>query len=218
MVTIQDCTFGVNSSQTGLWKNSQQGDWYNMNERKGDDKERYVFKVILIGDGAVGKTSLIRKFMEGRFKIDYLPTIGTQIYTKDVLGEGDANVKLVVWDISGQQAFSSVRPDYYKGAKGVVLMFDLTRSETFEHLDGWFNEAMKYTRSPKVILAGSKCDLERDRKISQKYGETYASKIKAPYFETSAKDGKNVEKLFDMLAEMLLEDSVRVQAKGETDA
>ncbi len=190
-----------------------------MNEKKGDDKERYIFKVILIGDGAVGKTSLIQKYMEGRFKTDYLPTIGTQIYTKDVLGgEGDANIKLVVWDISGQQAFSSVRPDYYKGAKGIVLMFDLTRSQTFEHLDDWINEAKKYTRSPQVILAGSKCDLERERKISQEYGEEYASKIKAPYLETSAKDGKNVEKLFDMLAQMLLEDSVRAQAKGETDA
>jgi small GTP-binding protein len=189
-----------------------------MNEKKEDDKDRYLFKVVLIGDGAVGKTSLVRKFMEGRFKMDYLPTIGTQIYTKDVLGEGDANIKLVVWDISGQPAFSSVRPDYYRGAKGIVLMFDLTRSETFEHLDGWINEAKKYTRSPQVILAGSKCDLERDRKVSLNHGEAYASKIKAPYLETSAKDGKNVEKVFAMLAEMLLEDSLQAHGKREADA
>jgi small GTP-binding protein len=185
-----------------------------MGETNSVDKEGFIFKVILIGDGAVGKTSLVRKFMEGKFKMNYLPTIGTQIYTKVVENGRGANVKLVVWDISGQPAFSQIRSDYYRGAKGVVLMFDLTRSETFQHLDSWVDEARKYAKTPRIIVAGSKCDLEHERKVSQKSGEEYASKISAPYYETSAKDGKNVEKVFSVLADTLVKDSIQGQGRG----
>jgi len=179
-----------------------------MGEAASSDMEQYIFKVILLGDGAVGKTSLIRRYMEGKFKIDYLPTIGSQIYTKVIQEEKNTKVTLVVWDISGQPAFSSIRSDYYKGARGVVLMFDLTRSGTFEHLNGWINEAMKYTKTPRIIIAGSKCDLQHERKVLQKSGEEYASKMNAPYLETSAKDGKNVEKVFATLANLLVKDSL----------
>jgi small GTP-binding protein len=174
-----------------------------MNKPTGKDAQEYIFKVILLGDGAVGKTSLVQRFMEGTFKMDYLPTIGAQVYTKAVREEG-TKVTLVVWDISGQPAFSNVRSDYYKGAMGIVLVFDLTRSGTFDHLDGWLSEAMKYTKSPRIIVSGSKCDLEHDRKVLQTSGEQFASKIRAPYFETSAKDGKNVEKVFTLLANALV--------------
>ncbi|WXG44736.1 MAG: Rab family GTPase [Promethearchaeati archaeon SRVP18_Atabeyarchaeia-1] len=176
-----------------------------MSDYKGEAEERYIFKVILIGDGAVGKTSLVRKYMEGRFRVDYLPTIGTQIYTKTV-GLGSDKIKLVVWDISGQPAFTSVRPDYYRGARGVILVFDLTRPETYEHLDGWINETKKYTINPHTIVVGSKSDLQHQRKVGEKAGTAYASKINAPYMETSAKDGKNVEKVFTTLATELLND------------
>ena len=176
-----------------------------MNKLTSKDVEGYIFKVILLGDGAVGKTSLVRRFMEGKFKMDYLPTIGAQVYTKVVRDEKEGtSVTLVVWDISGQPAFSNVRSDYYKGAMGVVLMFDLTRSGTFEHLNDWLSEAMRYAKSPRIIVAGSKCDLEHDRKVLQKSGEEFASKIRAPYFETSAKDGRNVEKVFTLLANTLV--------------
>jgi Ras-related protein Rab-8A len=181
-----------------------------MSKPNSKDLERYIFKVVLLGDGAVGKTSLVRRFMEGKFRMDYLPTIGAQVYTKEVQEDEGANVTLVVWDISGQPAFSNIRSDYYKGAMGVVLMFDLTRSRTFEHLDGWLNEVMKYTNSPRIIVAGSKCDLEHSRKVLQKSGEEFASKIRAPYFETSAKDGKNVEKVFAVLAKALVKYSSQI--------
>jgi small GTP-binding protein len=145
--------------------------------------------------------------MEGKFRIDYLPTIGAQIYTKVIQDEGGASAKLVVWDISGQPAFRSIRSDYFKGARGIVLVFDLTRPETLEHLESWVNEAVKYTRTPKIVVAGSKFDLEHDRKVLQKTGEEYASKVNGKYLETSAKDGKNVEKLFTVLTDLLMKDS-----------
>jgi len=171
------------------------------------DQEQYIFKVILLGDGAVGKTSLIRKYMEGKFRIDYLPTIGAQIYTKIIKDGKGTGAKLVIWDISGQPAFKGIRSDYYKGATGIILVFDLTRPETLEHLDVWVNEAMKYTKAPRIIVAGSKFDLEHDRKVLEKSGEVYASKVNGKYLETSAKDGKNVEKLFTVLTDLLIRDS-----------
>lgn len=177
-----------------------------MNEYKGEKEERYIFKVILIGDGAVGKTSLVLRYMEGKFEIDYLPTIGTQIYTKTI-GLAGRQIKLVIWDISGQPAFTSVRSDYYRGARGVILAFDLTRPETYEHLNGWINETKKYVPKPHIIVVGSKSDLERQRKVTQKVGEAYASGINAPYIETSAKEDKNVEKLFTTLATDLVNDT-----------
>lgn len=186
-----------------------------MSETNGARRDQYVFKVILIGDGAVGKTSLIRRYMQGKFKMDYLPTIGTQIYAKVLQKERDTNVRLVVWDISGQPAFSQIRSGYYREANGILLMFDLTRSETFANLDGWISEVMKYTKTPRIIVAGSKSDLEHDRKVSLKSAEEYASKIGAPYFETSAKDGKNVEKVFALMADVLVKDSLLGQGTKE---
>ena len=186
-----------------------------MSEYKGEAEERYIFKVILIGDGAVGKTSLIRRYMEGKFEIDYLPTIGTQIYTKTI-GLAGRKIKLVIWDISGQPAFTSVRSDYYRGARGVVLVFDLTRRETYDHLNGWIGETTKYTANPHVVVVGSKSDLEHQRKVTQKVGAEYASGIRAPYIEASAKEGKNVERLFTMLATDLVSDSEITQRQKKS--
>jgi small GTP-binding protein len=177
-----------------------------MSDYKGETEEKFIFKVILIGDGAVGKTSLVRRYMEGKFEINYLPTIGTQIYTKTI-GLAGRKIKLVIWDISGQPAFTSVRSDYYRGARGVILAFDLTRLETYEHLNGWINETKKHTTNPHIVVVGSKSDLELQRKVKQGAGEAYASEIHAPYIEASAKEGKNVEKVFAVLANDLMSDS-----------
>ncbi|WXG47365.1 MAG: GTP-binding protein [Candidatus Atabeyarchaeum deiterrae] len=176
-----------------------------MNTKKNGADAEYMFKIILVGDGAVGKSSLIRKYMEGKFESDYLPTIGSQIYTKTLSNRTHRKVKLVVWDISGQPVFGIVRPDYYKGATGVLLVFDLTRPETYSHLDGWVEEIRKNTSKPEIIVIGNKSDLEVDRKVSRKSGEAYASKVNGSYLETSAKGGNNVEKTFSDLADRLVE-------------
>jgi small GTP-binding protein len=172
-------------------------------ERNGGNRE-YIFKVILIGDGSVGKTSLIRRYMEGKFKADYLPTIGSQVYTRKILGKDETKITLVVWDISGQPAFTAVRPEYYKGAAAILLVYDLTRPETFQHLGGWLNETKRYSSHPEIILIANKSDLGGKRKIDARLGEEYASKINAPYLETSAKDGSNVSETFAVLADRLV--------------
>jgi Ras-related protein Rab-1A len=175
-----------------------------MSDDKDHNGEKYIFKVVLIGDGAVGKSALIHRYMQSTFMADYLPTIGSQIYTKTVMGMGETKIKLVVWDISGQPAYNAVRPSYYKGAMAVLLVYDLTRVETFKHVDGWFTEARRYASDPEFILVGNKSDLETQRKVSRESGEEHASKINAPYIETSAKDGSNVAKAFTALADRLV--------------
>jgi small GTP-binding protein len=165
--------------------------------------KQYAFKVILIGDGAVGKTALVHRYMEGRFTADYLPTIGSQVYTKAVVGKGETKIMLVVWDISGQPAFNTIRPSYYRGASAALLVYDLTRIETFKHLDGWLAEARRYASDPEIVLIGNKSDLEQERKVSRESGEDHASKINAPHIVTSAKDGSNVAEAFATLAKRL---------------
>jgi small GTP-binding protein len=184
-----------------------------MGSERNEGNKEYIFKVILIGDGAVGKTSLIRRYMEGKFRADYLPTIGSQIYTKKLVRKGETKITLVVWDISGQPAFTGIRPEYYKGATAILLVYDLTRPETFHHLDGWLNETKRYSSNPEIILIANKSDLEANRKINQKSGEEYASKINAPYLETSAKDGNNVPETFAILADRLVTTIPRSRTK-----
>jgi len=189
-------------------------DWSDMSSERSGEKD-YAFKAILIGDGAVGKTSLIRRYVEGKFSENYLPTIGSQIYTrtKTLVRKAEARVTLVVWDISGQTAFTKIRSEYYKGAAAILLVFDLTRPETFQHLEGWLNETRRYSPNPEIVLIGNKSDLETKRRVPFKSGEEYASKIKAPYLETSAKYGSNVEEAFTALAERLAMKAVGIQRK-----
>jgi small GTP-binding protein len=175
-----------------------------MSSERTESNKEYIFKVILIGDGAVGKTSLIRRYMEGKFKADYLTTIGSQVYTKKLVSKSETKITLAVWDISGQPAFAAIRPEYYKGAKAILLVYDLTRPETFHHLDGWLGETKRYSSNPEIILIANKSDLEANRKINRKSGEEYASRINAPYLETSARDGSNVPKTFAILADRLV--------------
>jgi small GTP-binding protein len=175
-----------------------------MNDDENHNSEGYIFKVVLVGDGAVGKSALIYRYMQSTFMADYLPTIGTQIYTKTVVGTGGSKIKLVVWDISGQPAYHDVRPSYYKGAMAVLLVYDLTRVKTFEDLEGWLGEAKRYASDPVLVLVGNKSDLESERRVSRESGEGYASKIEAQYLETSAKDGSNVAEAFTALADRLV--------------
>jgi small GTP-binding protein len=167
-------------------------------------ERQFAFKIVLIGDGAVGKTALVNRFMEGKFRADYLPTIGSQVYTRMVVGKDGTKITLVVWDISGQPAFNTIRPAYYRGAAAILLVYDLTRIETFQHLDGWLDEVKRHSPSPEIILLGNKSDLEAERRVPRKSGEEYASKVRVSYLETSAKDGSNVLEAFAALANRLV--------------
>ena len=162
----------------------------------------YNFKVILIGDGSVGKTSLIKRYVFNEFLTDYKATIGSNLYVKDVKYD-DKDVKLTIWDIAGQQKWEIMRPVYYRGAHGVLAVYDVTNEESYKNLlSKWHNE-LKILKKPfQTIVIGNKIDLgdkkfAKDEELREKYDFI-------AHLKTSAKEGDNVEAAFKALVEKLI--------------
>jgi small GTP-binding protein len=167
-------------------------------------KERkFVFKIVVIGDGAVGKTSLIARFAEKTFQAEYKPTLGTNIVIKELKIESN-NVKLLLWDIAGQAKWRDVRHLYYKGAQGSILVFDVTRPGTFESIPAWYKDLIKFSGEIPRILLANKVDLTDIRKVSQDQAKATSTELNAPYFETSAKDGTQVNDAFKQISKLIL--------------
>ena len=162
----------------------------------------YLFKVIVVGDGAVGKTAITIRFAEGRFEEHYKMTIGVDFAIK-LLEIGGYKVKLQVWDTGGQERFSYIRPLYYKGAMAAIAIFDLTNRESFDNLPKWFQEVAENCGAIPLMLVGNKADLP-DRAVTTEEGQTLSDKMGIMYYEASAKSGDNINTLFQRLGERLL--------------
>ena len=168
----------------------------------------FKFKLLLLGAAAVGKTSLMFRFANDMFNGDYTATIGTQFLTKNVnLGlkdlDDDDEATLNIWDIGGQKRFTDLRTTFYRGAHGALLIFDLTRPDTFKELENWVVEMIPLLGADlPLLLIGNKSDLidELGRTIESAEAKKYAEAKGSNYIETSAKSGKNVEKAFWELA------------------
>lgn len=177
-------------------------------------KKSYIFKVIVVGDGAVGKTSLVMMFTEMRFQNQYIMTIGSNFALKlipsEILSTDEKeypDVRLQLWDLAGQPHFKAVRHPFYKGSSGIIYVFDVTRPETLEHLNGWREEILKQVppETPSILLA-NKIDLVDERQVSEEDGRALADTFDAgAYYETSAKDGVNINVGFQVLARMILD-------------
>ncbi|OLS13797.1 MAG: small GTP-binding protein [Promethearchaeota archaeon CR_4] len=172
------------------------------------NKKAIPAKIIIIGDPAVGKTSLIKKYVKIPIDSEYLPTVGAHISKQPVkllLGKDIVNVALLIWDIAGQDVFRILHKVYYNGAKGIILVFDLTKPQTLTNITRWQNEAIGFLgRSGKIpmILVGNKSDLKSEIKISKEEVTKIKELIHIPdYFETSALTGTNVTEMFYTIAE-----------------
>ncbi len=159
----------------------------------------YTFKVILIGPGAVGKTSLINRFVHNEFTLKYALTIGVDFLTKTLEYKPSKFVKLHIWDIGGQERFKFLHRSFYDGAFGALIIFDLSRQQTFSDMKTWIAEMNNIVSNniPKIII-GNKSDLmpEIGRIIDRSDVEEYAKKEDCFYMEASAKTGENVEFAF----------------------
>lgn len=173
------------------------------------ERTEMIFKIIVIGDPAVGKTSLLTNFCGDKFNYEYIPTVGVNITKEPVTIKGemgkDITVNLMVWDIAGQPQFYMLHRPYFNGADGMMLVYDITRSSSFSNINNWFSTSIKYGLSaiPRILI-GNKIDLKDERKIILPMAEHLSEKINAPFFETSAITGENVKLIFQKIAELTL--------------
>ncbi len=167
----------------------------------------YRFKVVMLGDGAVGKTALTLRFTQDFFEADYKRTIGSDFAIKRVsLLDRDANVVLQVWDLAGQPRFEVVRQGFYRGARGGLLVFDVTRRRTFLNLDRWKEEGFSNIgREVPMVVVANKVDLTDSRVVATDEGKEYAEANGFLYVESSALTGENVEEAFAMLCRLMID-------------
>lgn len=163
---------------------------------------KHLFKVIIVGAGKVGKTSLTIRFAEDRFRESYLPTLGVDFLTKN-LNINNAKIKLQLWDTGGQEFVMSLLPFYFSGAAGGVLVYDITNRNSFNALDYWLKQIRQNAGNIPVVLAGNKIDIASQRKVSTEEAQKFANDKNLMYLETSAKSGVSVPDLFRGLVEVI---------------
>ena len=168
-----------------------------------------LIKLSIIGDSSVGKSNFLFKFIEGQFSPLHVATIGFDYKSRIVtLPESKKKVKLQIWDTAGQEKYMSINKNLFQRVQGVILMYDITKHETFEHLDTWLNIIKQMTNDIPIVLVGNKLDqedsIENGRAVEYTEGEDFARENNFEFFETSALDGTNVDKIFSTIAEKVL--------------
>jgi Ras-related protein Rab-2A len=178
---------------------------------------QYLFKYIIIGDTGVGKSCLLLQFTDKRFQPVHDLTIGVEFGARMLTlpGPPPTTVKLQIWDTAGQESFRSITRSYYRGAAGALLVYDITRRDTFQHLRSWLDDARTHAQpSMAIMLVGNKADLDSKRQVSSEEGKAFADEHGMSFLETSAKSGDCVEQAFLATAASIL-DKIR---SGELDA
>ncbi|KAL8439336.1 hypothetical protein Efla_002816 [Eimeria flavescens] len=164
----------------------------------------YLFKLVLIGDSGVGKSCLLLRFSDDTFTDSYITTIGVDFRFRTVDINGKA-VKLQIWDTAGQERFRTITSAYYRGADGIVLVYDVTEAESFAHVDEWLAEVNRYaTENTVKILVGNKSEKDRDRVVPTEDARRKAEDLGIAFLETSAKESINVDLAFTTVARELI--------------
>jgi len=171
-----------------------------------ETREFPAFKILMIGDPSVGKSSLLLRYADNQFTSNFISTIGVDYKEKD-LQVGPNKVKIQIWDTAGQERFRTITSSYYRGAHGMILTFDLSNEQSFKSLGKWLQEVERYAEeNVVVVLAGNKQDLGTEAtKVSRDEIEEFRAKYGLEYFSVSAKDGSNVDSLFQRLTEQVVE-------------
>ncbi|XP_065019710.1 ras-related protein Rab11C-like [Musa acuminata AAA Group] len=164
-----------------------------------DHEYDYLFKIVLIGDSGVGKSNILSRFTRNEFCLDSKSTIGVEFATKTLQVEGKT-IKAQIWDTAGQERYRAITSAYYRGAVGALLVYDITKKQTFDSIQRWLRELRDHADSNIVIiLAGNKSDLKHLRAISQDAGRALAEKEGLSFLETSALESLNVDKAFQTI-------------------
>ncbi|KAJ6955090.1 hypothetical protein NC652_006509 [Populus alba x Populus x berolinensis] len=160
----------------------------------------YLFKLLLIGDSGVGKSCLLLRFADDSYIESYISTIGVDFKIRTVEQDGKT-IKLQIWDTAGQERFRTITSSYYRGAHGIIVVYDVTDQESFNNVKQWLNEIDRYASdNVNKLLVGNKSDLTANKVVSYETAKAFADEIGIPFMETSAKDATNVEQAFMAMA------------------
>jgi len=156
----------------------------------------FLFKLLLIGDSGVGKSCLLLRFSDGSFNESFISTIGVDFKIKTIELDG-RKIKLQIWDTAGQERFQTITSSYYRGAHGIILVYDITDPRSFENINKWLTEIEAHSGGTVLkMLVGNKCDLEEQRAIPTSKGKELADSLQIPFLETSAKNIVRVDEAF----------------------
>ena len=174
-------------------------------------KRTYIYKIIVAGEGGVGKTTLINRYATGKFEVDTRMTIGVGFLVFEENGKFDETFKLQVWDFGGEKRFRFILPSYCNGAQGVILAFDLTRISSLLNLRDWIELIKEHTKNPVILLIGTKNDLAKENGediIPDDLINQFLSSIsldKSVFFKTSSKTGENIANVFSSISLLIMD-------------
>lgn len=180
-----------------------------------DEDVDLIFKVVLVGDSGVGKSNILSRYLSDEFTLDSKSTVGVEFGAKK-LKVNNMTVKAQIWDTAGQERYKSITNAYYKGAKGALLVYDVTNKETFTNTSKWISELkLNGDKDVTIILIGNKCDLENERQVSKEEGNTHADffsiiikvnniTLELAFLETSALKSINIDEAFKLMVEGIL--------------
>lgn len=165
-----------------------------------------TLKILIIGESGVGKSSLLLRFTDDTFDPEQASTIGVDFKVKTITVEGNNKAKLAIWDTAGQERFRTLTPSYYRGAQGVILVYDVSSKQSFNKLDAWLNELETFATKHDLVkmLVGNKIDKER-REVSKEEGLKFARKHRMLFIEASAKTREGVQYAFEELVEKIIQ-------------
>lgn len=188
-----------------------------MSTKKGSKSKDYdyLFKLVLIGDSGVGKSCLLLRFADDAFTESYISTIGVDFRFRTVKMD-KKTVKLQIWDTAGQERFRTITSAYYRGADGIIMVYDTTSSDSFDHVNDWLKEVNRYASEGTCkLLVGNKCDRTADRAVTTEQAKEFADDLGVAFLETSAKTAKNVEEAFlTMAGELIKQREAKMAANG----
>jgi Ras-related protein Rab-1A len=171
----------------------------------------YLFKLLLIGDSGVGKSSLLTRFTESVFSDSYMSTIGVDFKIQTLMID-DKIVKLQIWDTAGQERFRTITSSYYRGAHGICIVYDTTDVNSFNNINIWLKEINNHcSEKVCIMLIGNKIDLKEERQVSTEEGKDFADRYNMKFIETSSKTNINVEKMFIDLAVSIKEHKLKYE-------
>ncbi len=165
----------------------------------GFEQEDYSIKIVVVGDSGVGKSNILSRFVQNEFNQDSKATVGVELSTK-TFKVNDKVVKVHLWDTAGQERYKSITSAYYRGAKGAMIVYDITKPESFNNVDKWFNEIREYgDKNVVIMMSGNKSDLTNLRSIDTKKAQDKSTTLSIPVMEVSALSSANVEGAFKLL-------------------